>query len=63
MRRAKSATSSSLNAFASDSIGTSCGTGANAPDGAAPTRCVGESGVRSCGCSASSASSSRINRS
>ena len=49
MRRSKSRTSSSLNALSSDSIGNAMPTSPNAATGAAPTRCVGESAVRSSG--------------
>ena len=52
--------SSSVRAFASESIGRGCSTSANWLDATSPTRCVGESGVTSSGCSASSACSSRI---
>jgi len=41
--------SSSLKALLSESIGTTCLTEAKAASGAAPTRCVGESGVTSSG--------------
>ena len=51
--------SSSLRAFASESIGWGCSTWANCVEGVAPTRWVGESGVTSSGCSSSSARSSR----
>ena len=42
-RATKSATSSSLKALSSDSIGTACRTLAKPPAGAAPTRAMGES--------------------
>ena len=51
MRRTKSSTSSSLKALASDSIGPRAAPSRTSPDGAAPTRCVGESAVASSGCS------------
>ena len=56
-------TSSSENALANDPIGTRCSCFSNASAGAAPTRSVGESSVRSSGCAASSCCSSRNSRS
>ena len=56
--------SSSEKALSSDSIGARCSTGANrAVAGAAPTPCVGESGVISSGNASSSARSSRLSSS
>ena len=55
-RSSHAASSSSLNAFASDSIGTRCVCLASWLSGSAPTRCVGESAVRSVGCASSSSS-------
>jgi hypothetical protein len=52
-----------LNALASESIGRRCWTLPNASSGAAPTRCVGESGETSSGNFVSSASSSFISAS
>ena len=49
MRSTNSATSSSLNALPSDSIGTACRTFAKPREGAAPTFCVGNSGVTQIG--------------
>ena len=62
-RSAHSPNSCSLRALASESMGCRCCTGANPPDGAAPTRWVGESAVTSDGSSASSCCSSRISSS
>ncbi len=62
-RSAHARSSASLRAFASESIGWGCRTEANCDEGGAPTRCVGESGVTSSGCSASSCWSSRISAS
>jgi hypothetical protein len=59
MRLSNARTSSSSKALAIDSIGVRWRTSANCASGAPPIRCVGESGVRSCGCSASRACSSR----
>ena len=44
--------------FSSEPIGERCATLRKPSAGGAPTRCVGESGVRSSGCSSSSATSS-----
>ena len=51
--------SSSENALSSESIRSTCWTDANSVENVPPTRCVGESGVRSPGCSSSSAWSLR----
>ena len=48
-RRSKAAASSSDSALLSDSMGTLWATGANSPSTGAPTRWVGESGVRRAG--------------
>ncbi len=53
----------SSNTLSRESIGTSWRICVKAVSGAAPTRCVGESGVTSSGCCASSSRSSRIKRS
>ncbi|CFW33756.1 Uncharacterised protein [Bordetella pertussis] len=62
-RLSKARTSSSSKALPSDSMGTAWRTLPNSASGAAPTRCVGESGVTSSGCSASSACRSRMSAS
>ncbi len=51
--------SSRENALSSDSMRCTWSTAVNSVENVPPTRCVGESGVRSPGCSASSASSAR----
>ena len=58
MRSTQARSSSSERALASESIGSSCVTFVRFETGSPPTRCVGESGVRSSGCSASMARSS-----
>ena len=58
MRAIQARSSSSLRAFASECIGCRCRTFSSRETGSAPTRWVGESGVTSSGCSASSARSS-----
>jgi hypothetical protein len=59
MRLSNARTSSSWNALPIESIGVRWRISANCGSGAAPTRWVGESGVRSSGCCASSSCSSR----
>ena len=58
IRVSQARSSSSLRALASESIGSACSTCSKRSSGGAPTRWVGESGVRSSGCSASIARSS-----
>ena len=58
MSSAHFASASSVVTFSSEPIGRRWRTFWNFADGGAPTRCVGESGVTSSGCSASSATSS-----
>ena len=58
MRATQARSSSSERALASESIGRRCWTFWSAETGSSPTRWVGESGVTSSGCSASSALSS-----
>ena len=60
IRRSNARTSPSSKALASESIGTRWTTSGNDADGAAPTRCVGESGVTRPGRCSSSATSSRM---
>ena len=63
MRSSHAASSSSLKALPNDNIGTRCWCLASWLCGSAPTRCVGESGVRNVGCCSSSSFNSRISRS
>ena len=63
MRRSNPCTSSAVKALSSESIGTWCTTSPKAALGVPDTRCVGESGVISSGCCASSARNSCISRS
>ena len=58
MRFSQARSSSSLRAFPSESICSGCSTCSNFASGAAPTFCVGESGVIRSGFSASIARSS-----
>ena len=58
MRVTQARSSSSERALASESIGRRWSTLRRLETGSPPTRCVGESGVRSSGCSRSSARSS-----
>ena len=59
-RRYQAASSSGPRALASDSIAPRWRTSGKRPEPGAPTRWVGESGVRRAGSASSSASSSRI---
>ena len=59
MRASNSAISSGVVMLLSDSMGWRWRTVSNFSSGPAPTRCVGESGLASSGCSASSASRRR----
>jgi len=63
MSSAHLSSASSVVTFSSEPIALRCCTFWNFSDGGAPTRCVGESGVTSSGCSSSSATSSSYARS
>ena len=61
-RLSKARSSSNEKTLLSDSMGEEWRTSVSCELGAPPTRCVGESGVRSSGCSFSSATSSAYRR-